>query len=298
MKIAIFNPEHDLCLANGRAHYVPPQSAVDFARQGASLMQILYPEAHCTSVYDSLQFSLPSFQSVELLPWGWNLTLKSQLLRQGVPEHIMPSDSTLSDWRALQHRSSWLPLQPHSHAVTTAGEVEALLAHNPDLVMKAPWSGSGRGLRWVRGRLSDHDRTWLDKVVGGQQCVIVEPRWEIRYDYALEYRIDGTGLTFVGFSLFDTAHGVYRGNRLLPDEAIACRVGFSPTLRTSVERWLLEHVAPRYHGPLGVDCICDCEGHHHVAEINLRHTMGMVAHAYLCAHPEAEGSIFTPSEIR
>ena len=94
MLLCIFNPEHDLCLANGRAHYVPPQSAVDFARQGASLMQILYPEAHCTSVYDSLQFSIPSFQSVELLPWGWNLTLKSQLLRQGVPEHIMPSDST------------------------------------------------------------------------------------------------------------------------------------------------------------------------------------------------------------
>ena len=48
-------------------------------------MQILYPEAHCTSVYDSLQFSIPSSQSVELLPWGWNLTLKNQLLRQGFP---------------------------------------------------------------------------------------------------------------------------------------------------------------------------------------------------------------------
>ena len=52
MQLCIFNPEHDLCLASGRALYIPPRSAVDFARRDAHLMQALYPEAHCCSVYD------------------------------------------------------------------------------------------------------------------------------------------------------------------------------------------------------------------------------------------------------
>ena len=39
--ICIFNPEHDLCLANGTPHYMPPVSALRFAQQSASLMQIL-----------------------------------------------------------------------------------------------------------------------------------------------------------------------------------------------------------------------------------------------------------------
>jgi hypothetical protein len=40
--LAIFNPEHDLCLANGDANYVPPASALRFARQEAHLMKALY----------------------------------------------------------------------------------------------------------------------------------------------------------------------------------------------------------------------------------------------------------------
>ena len=45
MKVCIFNPEHDLCLAKGRAHYVPPRSAVEFARRDAGIMQVLYGPA-------------------------------------------------------------------------------------------------------------------------------------------------------------------------------------------------------------------------------------------------------------
>ena len=43
--LCIFNPEHDLCLANGGPHFVAPASALAFAREGASIMQLLYPGA-------------------------------------------------------------------------------------------------------------------------------------------------------------------------------------------------------------------------------------------------------------
>ena len=42
--LCIFNPEHDLCLANGNRHFMPPSSALQFAREGVSIMQVVYPE--------------------------------------------------------------------------------------------------------------------------------------------------------------------------------------------------------------------------------------------------------------
>ena len=49
-------------------------------------------------------------------------------------------------------------------------------------------------------------------------------------------------------------------------------------VRTRVEQWLAANILPHYHGPLGVDLMACADGSIHVAELNLRHTMGMVAH--------------------
>ena len=295
MQLCIFNPEHDLCLANGRAHYVPPRSAIDFARRGASLMQVLYPDSRCLSVYDIIQSSTLSDQFDRIVPWGWNLTLKYELLKQGVPATLMPSDEVLARWRMLQHRTTILPLQPQSRAATTAEEVRLMISQYRSVVMKAPWSGAGRGLRWVTDRLGEQDVSWLNKVVREQRCVIVEPRREVAADFALEYIIDKQGLQFLGYSLFESSHGVYQGNRLLPDDVICRRVGITSVERQGLEDWLCAHVSPFYQGPLGVDFILDTQGRRYLSEMNLRHTMGWVAHEYLAQNPDADGSLFNPS---
>jgi hypothetical protein len=48
-----------------------------------------------------------------------------------------------------------------------------------------------------------------------------------------------------------------------------------------MERWLEANVWRRYRGPLGVDLMVCADGSVHVAEMNVRHTMGMVAHEEL-----------------
>ena len=151
-----------------------------------------------------------------------------------------------------------------------------------------------RGLRWVTGRMSDHDRLWLLKVVREQGCVIVEPRREVLADFALEYWASPEELRFVGYSLFVTANGVYQHNLLLSDEEIACRVGFAEGERRAVEAWLLENIVPHYTGPLGIDYLHTAEGNS-LSELNLRHTMGFLAHEWLRQHPAAEGAAFSPS---
>jgi hypothetical protein len=205
----------------------------------------------------------------------------------------MPDDATLARWRTLQHRSTLLPLQPDSHAVQTPELVESLLARMPHLVLKAPWSGSGRGLRWVSHSLTPHDRQWILKTVASQQCVIAEPRRRVVCDFALEYYVENGRLRFEGYSLFESEHGVYRANLLLPDDEIARRVGYTPAMRERLEGWLADSIASCYEGPLGVDHMLDGDGNIHVGELNLRHTMGLVAHRYLAAHPGAQGHRLT-----
>ena len=299
--LCIFNPEHDLCLANGNRHFMPPSSALLFARDGASIMQVVYPEAVAVpSVQAGQAYAAIACKAGEgkgvapvIVPWGWNITLKTQLLKAGIPANAMPDDSLLDIWRQLQHRSTLLPLQPGSRAVTLRDEVEEMLALHGDVVLKAPWSGSGRGLRWIGSRMTEHDIRWMDKVVREQRCVIAEPRRRVADDFALEYRVHGGRLFFVGYSLFQSEQGVYRSNLLLSDEAIAARTGIAARKRTELEEWLSLHIAPHYEGPLGVDFIRTEDGAVHVSELNLRHTMGLVAHCYLLQHPGAEGRRLT-----
>ena len=145
--------------------------------------------------------------------------------------------------------------------------------------MKAPWSGAGRGLRWVHGSLSDIDRDWFVKTVDTQRCVMAEPRREVVADVALEYI--GAQVSslpqFFGYSYFKTGSGVYKENIAWSDERIETIFGLRP-VRARVERWLEDNVWPRYRGPLGVDLMVCADGGVHVSEMNLRHTMGMVAH--------------------
>ena len=283
MRLCIFNPEHDLCLAKGRAHYVPPRSAVEFARRDAGIMSVLYPGAVCTSVYD-FQFSIFNSQLDRVVAWGWDAVVKHELMKRGVDESLLPSDEEIATIRELQHRSTVLPLQEDCHEVHSIEEMESLLSAREHWVMKAPWSGAGRGLRWVHGSLTPIDRDWLLKTVATQRCVIAEPnRREAGdrsganlssvADVALEY-MDGV---FFGYSYFKTGSGVYKENVLWTDAQIEAVFPVCEA-RERIEPWLVANVWPRYRGPLGVDLMVCADGSVHVAEINFRHTMGMVAH--------------------
>ena len=277
MQLCIFNPEHDLCLAKGRAHYVPPRSAVDFARRDAGIMSVLYPDALCCSVYDNSQFSILNSQFHEVVTWGWDAVVKHELIKRGISAELLPSDEEITIIRELQHRSTVLPLQPDCHEVHSVAEMEALLCEREHWVMKAPWSGAGRGLRWVHGSLTAIDRDWLLKAVTAQRCVIAEPRRDVVADVALEY-MSGN---FMGYSYFKTGSGVYKENVMWTDARIVEAFQETSLRQTTahIEEWLAANVWPRYRGPLGVDLMVCADGSVHVAEMNFRHTMGMVAHA-------------------
>ncbi len=214
--------------------------------------------------------------ATEVVTWGWNAVVRHELQKRGVDVALLPTDEEIDTIRELQHRSTVLPLQEDCHEVRSIEYMESLLKSCEHWVLKAPWSGAGRGLRWVHGSLTPIDRDWIVKTVANQRCVIAEPRRDVVADLALEY-LSGY---FMGYSYFKTGSGVYKENVMWTDARIVETFHETALLQTKahIEEWLAANVWPRYRGPLGVDLMVDARGQTFVSEINFRHTMGMVAH--------------------
>ena len=125
MKIRyIFNPEHDLCLANGSPHYLPPASALKFradchrqveqwlegimgeAPLAASVPAVPMPAVHLAAVPPpaAADNSAPSNNADIIVPWGWNSVLVKQLRQEGVPEHLLPNEEYLNLIREYSRR--------------------------------------------------------------------------------------------------------------------------------------------------------------------------------------------------
>lgn len=236
----------------------------------------------------------------EIDPWGWDAALCALLIRRGVRPECLPTKEQLDLVRRLSHRRTAARLLPMLQQPGTVGEmfecrtaeeIEPLLHRYGQLVMKAPWSSSGRGLRFLslgRTPFSLH-AGWFRNHVAAQECVMVEPFYRKIKDFAMEFYADGKGhVEYSGLSLFHTENGAYTGN-IIATEAIKTDMlarYVSPQLLENVKRGICCHLdsllGRQYRGPLGVDMmvVADADEQlllHPCVEINLRRTMGHVA---------------------
>lgn len=313
----VFNPDNDLALANWDANYMPPESARRMAADLALLPAwyaggggVLAPSAYNLAFLREAQdrFSLPvklvteaedlsSFDVVT--PWGWNLALRKKLLGLGLAEDALPSVERLEELRRASHRRQAVEVLSRlrlggsfcgeSVWMSRLSDCRAFVESREAAVLKAPWSGSGKGLYWCKGVFTPHIEQWCARLIERQGGVAGEPVYNKVEDFAMEFFIDGAGKTvFAGYSLFRTGgSGAYEGNVLLPDEEIERRLAaYVPReelrrLQTVLAEQLAVRFGSVYKGYLGVDMmICRVgQGHglHPCVEINLRMNMGVVS---------------------
>ena len=238
-------------------------------------------------------------------PWGWNSALRATLLRGAVDERLMPDAEALQTIRNLSHRRVAAQLLSALRIDGTVGEavecqtelqVEALLARHGRLVMKAPWSSSGRGLRFLNPDNNFQNSTflsgWFRNVVAAQGCVMVEPFYHKVKDFGMEFFSDGHGqVSYLGLSLFHTENGAYTGNILATEKVKRDMISHyvSVDLLDTVQQTICQRmggiVGHQYCGPFGVDMMVvstlspqpSTLSLHPCVEINLRRTMGHVA---------------------
>lgn len=251
---------------------------------------------------------LHTFQLDGVEPWGWNTTLCNYLIRYGISKNVLPSLESLSDIRLLSHRSAAQRLLSmikdeaeivdgkdfvgEMTACQSVDEITQYVDKHGKAVLKAPWSCSGRGVRFVTSELLDGDnlRGWMRNMLTNQGCLMVEPYYNKVKDFGMEFHClpDGS-VEYLGLSLFKTLNGAYTGNILATERAkeeMISRYISSEKLKRLKENLVnasAKLLSGSYVGPFGVDMMIvgreDKEGFlvHPCVEINLRRTMGHVA---------------------
>jgi len=259
------------------------------------------------SVDDSITFhpirqDLPSSVAISRVqPWGWNSALRALLLRRGVNSRLLPADEQLEQVRNLSHRRTSAQLLPLLREQGTVGEsvectsveqVEEAVRRFSKVILKAPWSSSGRGLRFVDDQQftvgSQHVAGWLRNILATQGSVMAEPYYNKVKDFGMEFHSDGKGtVCYLGLSLFQTQNGAYIGNVLATETAKETLLSqyVSPSLLQTVRQLICRELGTlfcgKYQGPFGVDMMITSATNgfmlHPCVEINLRRTMGHTA---------------------
>lgn len=342
MTLHVFNPEHDLALASGLSNFTAPHAGrrlradlgylpalwagaddcvlvehVGQARQAWGRLRARVGGRPCQFV-DKSQLGRLDISRVE--PWGWDMPLRSSLIRHGVSPGACASEAEIADIRQCSHRRMAVRVQERLRMVPSV-EVSSLEAVSrlltPDssspslLVIKAPWSSSGRGVRFVDSAHFDHFRGWIANVIRQQGSVMVEPYRPKVKDFGMEFEMQPDGMAnYLGLSLFTTHNGAYAGNVIASEDdkrdMISRYVPASSVdiVRAKVMDALREVLGRRYVGPLGVDMMIvshpSVDGFliHPCVEINLRRTMGHVAIAMANAHSLLEKISFPPREMQ
>ena len=244
-------------------------------------------------------------------PWGWDRAIRRELERMGMDASLLPADAQLEQIRQLSHRRTSAQLLPQLQMEGTVGEafecttieqVEELFQRYGRLVLKAPWSSSGRGVRFCdAARLvnseerivnNDAQMAWVRNVIASQGSIMVEPYYNKVKDFGMEFEAaaDGT-IRYLGLSLFHTVNGAYVGNILATESVKRDMISrYIPVcLLDSVKQTITDQLRlPGYVGPFGIDMMIvkhPLTSHlspltsylHPCVEINLRRTMGHVA---------------------
>lgn len=291
-----FAEEKDLVLV----HQLPDQRFLDLiSRAGFSIPNFRLADS---ALVDSAFTSSPK---ESLHPWGWSPRMH-HILRHCksscTPDFLQqPNAFWQPEHRDLYSRKTALEVltqvlnktqndgfmdsEQRPQLCTSVAEIEELLKKWRQIVIKAPWSSSGRGLQVLRQScLNESIIQWINGTLASQSYLMVEPLLNKTADFSLQFYSDGKGkVTYLGSGFFETnSNGQYLGNYLgegpksLNKELLSEMIEL---LSNAIEN---SEIATCYAGYLGVDCMLFTDRMEKLRvqpclEINLRYTMGTLA---------------------
>jgi hypothetical protein len=177
-----------------------------------------------------------------------------------------------------------------SFVVQSMAQLHTLLQEHALVVVKAPWSSSGRGIRYIENKPDPSTEGWCANTIEKQGCITFEPYYNKIRDFGMEFNANADGnIDYLGLSIFKTSKRTYTGSLLATEGTkleylsqyidVSILKAVSETITTMLSALLLN----KYVGPLGIDMmLVKQEGTNNLAihpcvEINLRRTMGHVA---------------------
>ncbi len=315
MKACLFNPENDLALAAGTVSYTPPRNA-RLLRDSGCMLPVWYAPSGSQVIVaaeDQRRWldSVSSDYALEVdgvarfsadaepMPWGWSVNVAKRFADLGVSDEMLPDSATLDILREMSHRHTSLEVLRRFNVTNlpveaqTVADVEKFAREQSrPFYFKSPWSSTGRGVASSADMPLSEVFRRCDGIIARQGSVMLEPGLDKVQDFAMLFFSGDRGVRYVGLSLFVNEGNAYSGNLLMSDNDIARRIGrlvgddsLNPLIE-SMPAILTDIVGGYYRGYLGVDmmvCRDWTTGRPAIfpcIEINLRMTMGVVAHIW------------------
>ena len=296
------------------------------AQKGDYILVGKKPSSQFCDTFEALGIGIPEFILIKealrntdflkipkrkLKPWGWSPAAHQLLspLKPACSDDFL--ESPVANWkpeyRELYSRRfaldvlkrlteeynhpAFLPEFQFPEICKTKNEMEALVNRWGKLLVKAPWSSSGRGLQPVT-KTPVHPKVWekLLGIINIQGFVMVEPLLEKALDLAFQFEISKGKISYLGISNFVANHkGQYAGNHLngLPghiDPEVAAFAAVVPGFLIGPLVHILGNsdLAKNYEGNFGVDTLIYYDQARKLKinpclEINLRQNMGLLS---------------------
>ena len=249
-------------------------------------------------------------QKNKLLPWGWSPASHKLLtpLKESCSSEFQ--NSPVFNWKP-EHRETIsrkfalgiltqlqltlkddfiLPTGEKPIICTTQNDFETAIKKWGKVMIKAPWSSSGRGLQPIT-KAPVHPKVW-EKVLGivkEQGFALAEPLLKKAFDLALLFEIKKGKVEYLGNSYFYTnSKGQYEGNYLngFPDTIDKAILDFADFMVGEIRQPVINSIensemATFYEGYFGVDTLVYFDKNklriNPCLEINVRYTMGLLA---------------------
>jgi hypothetical protein len=247
----------------------------------------------------------------KLLPWGWSPAAHKFLsplkescshgFQRSPVYNWQPAHKEITSRAFALHileklqstisSGSIMPLDALPMICTTQTHFETAIKKWGKVMIKAPWSSSGRGLQPIT-KTPVHPKVWekLMSIVKEQGSAMAEPLLKKVLDLALLFEIDKGKVGYLGTSHFYTNNkGQYEGNYLngLPGSIEKRTLDFADEIAAEIRQPIITAIensmmATNYEGFFGVDTLIYSDEENKLKinpclEINVRHTMGLVA---------------------
>lgn len=336
MKLHIFNPEHDLALANDDANFYATQS-VRQMQNDLSFLPALWSDEGDFVVSDNpemadcqlrrLNVNTPRVTFVKhsgisgldvsaIDVWGWDSAVRRTLVNDGINSDLLPDVATMEKIRRLSNRSFAYDvlrevrgrisgLCGEGDICSTVDDLNHFVALWRDVVLKAPWSSSGHGLRFAHEVIRPPLSGWCNNIIRKQMNVCIEPQYNKIMDFGMEFHSDGLGgIIYCGLSIFNAEKGMYTGSVIATERSKTLMISryISENILININenlKIIFSHSFNGvYTGPFGVDMMVVASADnrdfivHPCVEVNLRRTMGHVA---LSLTPQRDDDIYLMS---
>jgi hypothetical protein len=257
-------------------------------------------------------------QNINLQPWGWSPvahhllnSLKSKtsqsfrnslnfIWKEKLKEIVSRKFSAII-LNSICNKNPSMPYTPkslHPVSIDNVNKIEEYVRKWNQVVLKAPWSSSGRGVQMLRyAEINKSNKQWVSGVIKQQGFIMIEPLLDKIEDFSLQFHISPKKIEFLGVGKFETnTNGQYISNTINPDtQFIEKIVPLERLVLQITDALKLKKIQESYEGYAGFDLMTINYNNQVLiqpcVEINWRYNMGLVAlQLQKLIHPQAKGT--------